>query len=46
MVLGIMAKDKTKNRRAVDLIVLLVIIVCILLVLVELANNVMAASAG
>jgi len=37
-----MAKDKTKGRRTIELIVLVVIIICVGLILVELYNNVTA----
>jgi len=37
-----MAKDKTKARRTIELIILVVIIICVGLILVELYNNVTA----
>ena len=37
-----MAKDKTKGRRTIELIVLVAIIICVGLILVELYNNVTA----
>ena len=37
-----MAKDKTKGRRTIELIVLVAIIICVGLILVELYNDVTA----
>ncbi len=41
-----MAKDKTKARRTIELIILVVIIICVGLILVELYNNVTAEIAS
>lgn len=43
---GVMAKDKTKSRRISDTIIVVVVAISILLVVLELANNVLTALAG
>ena len=41
-----MAKSKTKGRRTIELIILVVIIICVVLVLAELYNNITAEIAA